>query len=156
VHRASGIPCALTLLKAREFLANLGRVASRDRGGMSCPVIASVAKQSRLLTRLELDCFASLAMTKEWLFENLHQHTRCRPGHRAGTHNPKCSCGAMLERQFYQQQAVVGMGPGAEAGTTTRRVSSTPASRLGYPAKRSALRFRSARRGRLPSGNGRS
>jgi hypothetical protein len=34
VHRASGIPCALYLLKAREienFLANLGRVASRER-----------------------------------------------------------------------------------------------------------------------------
>src|ERR1700678_1155769 len=35
VHRASGIPCALTLLKAREILANLGRMAPRDRGGVS-------------------------------------------------------------------------------------------------------------------------
>src|ERR1700679_1877023 len=33
VHRASGIPCALYLLKAREILAKLGRVASRERGG---------------------------------------------------------------------------------------------------------------------------
>jgi hypothetical protein len=32
VHRASGIPCALVLLKAREIPANLGRVASRDGG----------------------------------------------------------------------------------------------------------------------------
>src|ERR1700722_5949580 len=35
VHRASGIPCALYVLKAREILAKLGRVASRDRGGAS-------------------------------------------------------------------------------------------------------------------------
>src|ERR1700722_17511291 len=35
------------------------------------------------------------------LFENLYQQTRCRPGHRAGTHNPKCPFCAMLERQSY-------------------------------------------------------
>src|ERR1700722_16644604 len=35
VHRASGIPCALYVLKAREILAKLGRMASRDRGGAS-------------------------------------------------------------------------------------------------------------------------
>src|ERR1700722_13338296 len=40
VHRASGIPCALTLLKAREILAKLGRLARRDRGGVSAVVIA--------------------------------------------------------------------------------------------------------------------
>src|SRR3984957_4256578 len=33
VHRASGIPCALFIEGARLILANLGRVASRDRGG---------------------------------------------------------------------------------------------------------------------------
>src|ERR1700722_47359 len=40
-----------------------------------------------------------LAMTKEWQLENLHQHTRCRPGLRAGTHNHKCLCYQMLEFQ---------------------------------------------------------
>jgi hypothetical protein len=65
VHRASGIPCALDFLKAREFLAKLGRAAPRERGGMSAVVIASEAKQSRPSTRQELDCFvaALLAMT---------------------------------------------------------------------------------------------
>jgi len=44
VHRAPGIPCALFIegvKELKEFLANLGRVASRDRGGVSGPVIAS-------------------------------------------------------------------------------------------------------------------
>src|ERR1700722_17953677 len=42
VHRVSGIPCALTLSKAREFLAKLGRLASRDRGGVSAVLLPTV------------------------------------------------------------------------------------------------------------------
>src|ERR1700722_280004 len=57
------------LPEAREILAKLGRVASRDREGMSIPVIASGAKQSRSRRVEGLDCFASRAMAKEWLFE---------------------------------------------------------------------------------------
>jgi len=44
-------------------------------------------------------------------FENLYQHTRRRPGLRAGTHNHKCPCYQMLERQLCSQQATVVMGP---------------------------------------------
>src|SRR6202020_862743 len=52
------------LPEAREILAKLGRVASRD-----ITVIASGAKQSSSRRVEGLDCFASLAMAKEWLFE---------------------------------------------------------------------------------------
>src|SRR5258707_15418474 len=35
VHWAPGIPCALCLSRREQFLQNLGRIAPRDRGGIS-------------------------------------------------------------------------------------------------------------------------
>jgi hypothetical protein len=73
VRRASGIPCALTLSKAREFLAKLRRVASREgrllprhcepTGRANARPMTGSAKQSRPSAWQELDCFAALAMT---------------------------------------------------------------------------------------------
>jgi hypothetical protein len=48
---------------------------------------------------------------KNSLFENSYQHTRRRPGLRAGTHNHKCPCCAMPERQSHRQLPQVVMGP---------------------------------------------
>jgi hypothetical protein len=61
VHWASGFPCAL-FLSRDNVRANLGRIASRERG-FTFAVIASEAKQSMGL-RSKLDCFvASLLAT---------------------------------------------------------------------------------------------
>src|SRR3984957_663603 len=89
VHRASGIPCALIIEGARISCKTRARGVARSR--------------SHVCRRL--------AMTKEWQLENLHQHTRCRPGLRAGTHNHKCLCYQMLERQSRSQPKAVVMGP---------------------------------------------
>jgi hypothetical protein len=65
VQRAPGIPCALFIFGGEEILANLGRIASREREGVSS-VIASEAKQSISPRKERMDCFVALllAMTR--------------------------------------------------------------------------------------------
>jgi hypothetical protein len=91
-----------------------GRAISRpmtgSSGGPSTPRLLGqslasleywVARSSRAMTAGVLGCL-----------KNLHQHTRCRPGLRAGTHNRKCPCYQMLERQAQSQPTAVVVGPG--------------------------------------------
>ncbi|WP_212034187.1 hypothetical protein, partial [Bradyrhizobium sp. JYMT SZCCT0428] len=64
VQRAPGLPCAL-VFEGKEFLAKLGRNASRECESMSA-VIASEAKQSMAPRKERMDCFVAslLAMTE--------------------------------------------------------------------------------------------
>ena len=95
MQRASGIPCALFLM-GRELLANLGRIASREREGVFA-VIASEAKQSILASlrdgllrgachRARIRATRWLAMTVGLFEIQIHfnsfarQRTRCRAG----------------------------------------------------------------------------
>jgi hypothetical protein len=86
VRLASGIPCALLIEGARILAKPRARGAARSR---RCVFSPPHSAQERV----------GGGERQTRLSENSYQHTHCRPGQRAGTHNHKCPCCGTLERQ---------------------------------------------------------
>jgi hypothetical protein len=55
VQRASGIPCALFIFEGERFLANLGRIAPREREGVFTAVIVREGGRSSIPETLMIE-----------------------------------------------------------------------------------------------------